>query len=184
MLLRLPLSQRVVERLVVMGTRVGLESLVTSDRKLIAGIEKHLGKAELVILGNEKFRMADLVKLLEARLGRRDATASAKAAWLEASRLRKEEEATTDPTVEALKLHLLAKYGASVTVLADFGLAPRTRRKSSAAVKARATEKAAATRASKQKGAVVVTTPATPVASVTNGAAAGPQGAHVPLVGS
>ncbi len=40
---------------------------VTSDRKLVAGIEKKLGKSTSIVLNGRKMKMGELVAMIEAR---------------------------------------------------------------------------------------------------------------------
>ncbi len=129
------------------------ESFIAADRSMIAGIEKHLTKSESITLNNEKYRVSDLVRVLESRVEAHAPVAVAKAAWLKAARVKEERLTETDALVHAMKMFFLARYGSEGDILADFGLAPKTKRTPTVAEKYAATTKAKATRTSKKRGA-------------------------------
>jgi hypothetical protein len=128
-------------------------SLMTVDRNLIAGIKKHLTKSEPITLDNHKYSVTELIQVLESRVEAQAPVALAKAAWLRAARAKEERLSQTDALVQAMKIYFLVRYGSSADVLADFGLAPKTRKESTVAEKYAATTKATATRTSKKRNA-------------------------------
>jgi hypothetical protein len=160
---------------------------VSNDRRLIAGIQKHLGKAGTLFLNGKKYTSAQLVSLLQARIDATEAVPPAEGAWMKVVKAERDQLAATKPIVDAARTVLLAMFGSSVDILSDFGLAPLTRTEPTPAKKVEAARKAKATRAARHtqgkkqklkiKGAApaaepVIASPATPL----NGAGASNHG--------
>ncbi len=155
-------------------------NVIASDRDMIAGIRKHMGKSESIVIDNEKYSASDLVKLLESRVDAHAPVALAKAAWIKVARAKVARMYETKDLVAALRLYFLVKYGASGDTLADFGLAPMKRAKPTLEKRFRAAQKARATRTSKRTGAPAPSDTANPS---TNGARAA-AAAHATAGGS
>jgi hypothetical protein len=127
------------------------------DELLIAGILKHVGKNGSLIVAGKKYRVADIIALLQSRIDASQAVNDARAVWLaqvDAEKARIEE---TSDFVFSLRQCLAGTYGSSVEVLADFGLPRRKRRamtveeKATALAKGKATRKARRTMGKRQR---------------------------------
>jgi hypothetical protein len=96
------------------------------DQKLIAGIEKHLSKAPLVVAG-KTYQPFEIIAMMNKRFDAVHATALAYAAWLN----RVNDEHAIECEVRQLRTPLRqlvgAMFGKEHETLTDFGLTPRRR---------------------------------------------------------
>jgi hypothetical protein len=118
----------------------------SSDEHLIAGIRKHIGKSAPLLLAGEKLSVAELTALLQSRIDTARAIVPVLAAWRLAVQADRKRVEQTQHVVNALRQYVAAMYGASLDVLADFGLAPYKRRQLTSAEQAERAAKAKATR--------------------------------------
>ncbi len=117
------------------------------ERKLVAGIQKHLEGA--LVLAGKSYTPEQLVALLQLRLDAAGAVAPAKAAYLDMLAAEAKANEDTKVVFDALKATLLAMFGTTQNVLADFGLTPRKRSRVDAATNVVKAQKAKATRAAR-----------------------------------
>jgi hypothetical protein len=146
-------------------------------RKLLLGIDKHLGDVTSITLSGAVYTMVDLKKLIQSDIEASDASVQAKANHSSVVQLERNSHAKINPLVRLLKYFVITRYGdtqdASNT-LADFGLQPRKSTKKTVATKAEAVGKTKATRTlrhtmgpkqkAKVKGATSAGAPAAPSA--------------------
>jgi hypothetical protein len=144
---------------------------VVEDRKLIAGMQKHLAGGSLVLAG-KTFTAAEVVGFLQERIDVAGPVETAHAAWMSMIDVEKAKIAETQTYVAALRHVLKGMFATNVATLADFGIAPpRTRATltpDEAALKAarnKATRAARHTASPKQKAKIkgVVPTPPSPI---------------------
>ena len=119
---------------------------INRDRQLIAGIEKHFGKGDFLVADGVKYKPAEILAMLKERIDVAQPVAPAKAKWMACVAAQEHVIASTDPTVAGVIAFLRVMHGASPELLADFGLAPKTRRELTVAEKAARADKARATR--------------------------------------
>ena len=141
------------------------------NRKMIAGVEKHLSKATAVVVDGTSYAPADIVKVLKDSIDVADATAAATAAFHKATAVEKAANAKGDSLYRGLKQYLVTQYKLQPDALADFGIVLGNRQVPDASTVATAVVKRKATRAARHtkgkrqkanvKGAVPVTAPAT-----------------------
>src|SRR5215831_7529241 len=77
-------------------------SQIAGDRVLIAGLEKHLQGASLVI-SNKTYTMADIVKVLQHRVDAASAIAPSKATWQADVKAYRAERLSTRLFISALR---------------------------------------------------------------------------------
>jgi hypothetical protein len=148
---------------------------VADDLQMIAGIEKHLTGASLVLSG-KTYTSAELVAFLQGRVDAAKATQVTRAAWLNAAASERAKALETKDFVSTLKQALLVMFGQAIDTLSDFGIAPRKRAVTDPETKVEAAKRSRATRAvrhtmgSKQKQNVKGTV----VSIVTEASAAAP----------
>jgi hypothetical protein len=123
--------------------------LVARLAALVAGLQQHMS-GQTVTLNNGSMSVAAIIALFDSYGTQVTATAKARAAWSQ----QVEAEQTLDttrvtPLVDALEDFLRAFYGASSTLLADYGIKPRRPRKVPVATKAKAVAEDLATRAAR-----------------------------------
>ena len=122
---------------------------IIADQHLISGIPKHLDTRGLVIDG-QHYSRAQMVKALEGRVEVTTKVTASKARWQTDVRAEKTRIQATKRFVSGLRQTLLAMFGSSVDVLADFGLAPRrSQRELTAVEKVQRAARAKATRAAR-----------------------------------
>jgi hypothetical protein len=146
-------------------------SRMMRDQKLISGLQKHLGTSSGITLLGENRTIAQVVALLQARIDAAGPVAPAHAAWIALVKKERDVVASSDTLVSDLVKYVEVLFSTQPDVLADFGLAPKSRphalsieEKSSRLAKARGTRSARKTMGSRQKEKVkgVAETPATP----------------------
>src|SRR5499427_76600 len=122
---------------------------ITADQHLISGILKHLDTRGRVIDG-QQYSRAEMVRELEGRVEVTTKVTASKAQWQADVRAEKTRIQATKRFVSGLRQTLLAMFGSSVDVLADFGLAPRrSQRELTAVEKVQRAARAKATRAAR-----------------------------------
>jgi hypothetical protein len=135
-----------------------------TDMKLIEGMKKHTATLPPLIIRGQTYTPPQIVVVLQKRVDTGDAVFPAKAVYRAAVKADVDERAATDPFVSDLVQALHIAYATSIDTLADFGLSPHKRRKApTAEEKAKAVEKAKATREARHpsgaKPGVVAQTP-------------------------
>jgi hypothetical protein len=153
------------------STRVSLAQL------FIAGTNKHFPNPnDSLVFGGATQTVAAMLAMLQAIIALRAVVEAAKAALATAVAAETGQLPPLIVSFKAYKKFLLARFGDTPDVLADFGLAPRKARtpltaeqKAAAAAKAKATREARHTMSSKKKKgikgnvtATLVVTPASP----------------------
>src|SRR5437764_206403 len=101
---------------------------LAGDQHLLAGVEKHLAKGSLV-LADQTYTTKQLVKMIKRRIDKAKAVLAAQVALKDLVTEEESEIAQTKIFVDALRQALRAMFGTTASTLADFGLAPRKRRK-------------------------------------------------------
>jgi hypothetical protein len=115
---------------------------------LISGITKRISAP--VMIGNVTYAPADLISVLKTAIDAFNAIPAPEAEW------HKVVKAAQDANVKAHALgleliaYLMAVYGKDPTILADFGLKPRTTKQATVATKSNALKAAKATRDARQ----------------------------------
>jgi hypothetical protein len=132
----------------------------TQDELLIEGIRKHVGQTGHLVVAGKKYRVAEVLRVLQSRIDAAKAVANARIAWLDLVGAEQARIEGTKEFVASLRQCLAGTYGSSMEVLADFGLVKRARptrtvdEKSAAVAKALATRKARHTMGNRQKGKI------------------------------
>jgi hypothetical protein len=136
---------------------------IASDTTLIAGIQKHVPSITFVVLSQPE-TAAQVMAVIQGRIDKAEAVTTARTALHAAVLASAAEDAQTEPFMQAVRQSILAMYGNSPTVLADFGLVPKQARtplspaaKVIAAAKRAATRKARGTIGKKEKAKIVGT---------------------------
>ena len=131
------------------------------DQKLIDGLTKHQQTIASLVIGGTSYKAADIIAVLQTRLGAAKAAVSSRATWQADVKSDHDERAKTKTFVSGLRQSLQVAFAGSIDTLADFGLKPRKARaprtpeqKAAATAKARATRAARHTMGSKQKAKV------------------------------
>jgi hypothetical protein len=138
------------------------KALIMSIDQLIAGIQKHIATASMIV-ANGTYTGAQLVAVLQPLADLVSATTAARAAWQSDVAAEKKAFAQADEFLSLLHQAIYAAYGNAVATLADFGLPPRTRKVPNAQAKAAAVEKALATK--RARGEIGTNKSATPPAA-------------------
>ena len=155
------------------------------DTQVIAGIAAHFTGATMFQFDGVAYKAKEIQQILQGRIDAASVTSAARAKWLTAAAAEQEKTTEVESILLGLKSHLVTTYGAKSQIVADFGFIPK-KKKTTAETTATAVEKRAATRVArgtvgkkeklKIKGVIAPETSATsattPVAAVTNGAAA------------
>jgi hypothetical protein len=168
------------------------DSVLASDEKLIAGIQKHLTAQPTLMLGSQQVPPANIVTALQGRIALGKAIEPATAVRTAAIKAYKDKRAATALLLKDFRRMVQTMFSQSPDVLADFGLEPLKTGKATVATKAAALDKSKATRTARHtmgsvqrksvKGAVPA--PATSPAqatSATTAAAQAPSPAAVPV---
>jgi hypothetical protein len=115
------------------------------NRQMIAGVQKHYGPNDTILVDGVPTKQTDVVAKLTAPIAAGDATAAAEAAFHKA--VADEEAASTaaDATYQGLKSYFLSIYATSSENLADYGLSVTVPKVPTAATKAAAAAKRKAT---------------------------------------
>jgi hypothetical protein len=165
------------------GIRKNKSTEVADDSLLVAGIQKHLAGAS-VILNGTTYTGAELVKALQSRIDAVNTTLATQATWRAAVKAESTQLLQSLSLVNALRKAIYTMFS-DIAMLADFGLTPHKTPELTPAERIAATAKAKATRAarhtmgSQQKKAVKgtvtppVTTSSTPVTPATPAGSAG-----------
>ena len=111
----------------------------------IHGIAKHYANTTLQ-LDAKSYPSGDLTALFQKCVDAANAAKQAELAHTEAVKAANEAVAAARPVAKAFKKLVLASFGASATILADFGLEPPKEPTRTVAVKKAASDKALATR--------------------------------------
>jgi hypothetical protein len=120
---------------------------LASDQKLIAGIQKHLTTASVVLAGTT-YTGAALVEQVQARLSAVNSTLAARATWQAAVKAEEDTLASSQGFLAGLRKALYTMFS-NVDDLADFGLVPHKKAVLTPAERVAATAKAKATRAAR-----------------------------------
>jgi hypothetical protein len=117
------------------------------NRLMIAGVQKHYGPKDTVLVDGVPTPQPDVVSTLQAAVDADDKTASAEAAYHKTVADGQAASTKADALFLSLKDYFLVIYKKDPTTLKDYGLAPVVKRTPSAATKAAAAAKQKATRA-------------------------------------
>jgi hypothetical protein len=134
---------------------------------MIAGVQKHLSGASAIVVDGSSYAPAAIVKSLQGSIDSADATASATAAFHQATAAEKAASTQGDDLYQGLRTYLITQYKTQPDVLADFGITLGNKQVPDASTTATAVVKRAATRAARhtmgkrQKLAVTGTVSAT-----------------------
>ena len=124
-----------------------------SDRLLAQGIQKQ-PLTVVIVVNKTQYTGQQVVDVLTKRTSLGDATDTAHGAWIGAAKAETGYVKQTQPVVNAVIRQLHQEYGQDATALAVYGLTPTEPKVPSAAVKAEAQKKRAATKAAGGKKAV------------------------------
>ncbi len=155
------------------------------NRKMIAGVQKHLSGTAAIVVDGSSYAPADIVKGLAASIDAADATASATAAFHKATAAEKATNGKGDALYSGLKAFLVTQYKTQPETLADFGISLGSKQVPDASTVATAVEKRAATRTARHtmgkrqkaavKGTVTETKPATTATATQPGVTTAPK---------
>ena len=130
---------------------------LTGDQKLIDGVLQHLASLPAMPVGSQMMTPADIVKLLQDRIGNGKAALKAESDQAAAVKAERDELAKTATVVSSFIRMVSGMFSASPDTLAAFGLKPRkvtpltAEKKAAAVAKQKATRKARGTLGKKQK---------------------------------
>ncbi len=139
---------------------------IARDRQLMAGVAKNLGKDDVIVVRGKTYKPSEILAMLQERIDVTQPVAPAKAAWIACVKEQERVLAATDSVVADIIASLRLAHDGDVKLLADFGLAPRTRReltpeqKVARAEKARQTRKLRRTMGKRQKEQLAAPDPA------------------------
>jgi len=125
---------------------------IAGDEAMIAGVQKFFAQFATLPVGATNVTPADIVKVFQDRIDKATAAQTAEAARTAAVKADRDERASTDSFVKALRRIVLGMFEAAPDTLAVFGLKPPKARKTKVATKAAAVAKNKATR--KARGTV------------------------------
>jgi hypothetical protein len=125
------------------------DSILASDQKMIAGIQKHQAALPTLMVGGVGVAPLDIVKMLQDRIALGKAVEPATAARAAAVKAFRDKRAATAGPVLGLKRAVRAIFADSPDTLADFGLTALKSGKASVKTKAAAVDKNKATRAAR-----------------------------------
>jgi hypothetical protein len=173
-----------------------------ADQKLVDGLTQHKSVITALPIQGKTLTPDQAIAVVEARIEASNAALNAKATAKAAVLAERTERAQTKSFVSSLRQVIRSMFGASVDVLADFGLVPPKAHKATPQKKVTAADKAKATRTlrhtmgKKQKAAIKATgplptetpaqppvagnTPAAPVTPVAPAAPGAPAAAAAP----
>jgi len=146
------------------------ETIINRIRLAIAGLQKHFAGAKTIVLDGTPTKPNDAIATLEAAITSIDDATTAETAFHGAVATQNAAIASATATLANVKTLAVFTFGKKGAALADFGMAPATRKIPDAATKALAVERRAATRVArgtkgpKAKLAITGTVPATPAA--------------------
>jgi len=146
---------------------------VESDKTLAKGLNANFSAKTAFVLNGKDWTVAEIVAALNERIAASEATDTAEIAWRTAVKDQRTQDDAMQPTRQALKTALIARYGTNAEKLKEFSFAPVKARKVTVQTKAKAQVQAAATREARntkgknQKKGIkgVVATPTTAASS-------------------
>jgi hypothetical protein len=118
---------------------------INRNRQMIAGVQKHYGPNDTILVDGVATKQTDVVATLQAPITASDATSAAEAAFHAAVAQEVAANATADTTFQGLKAYFLSINAKTPGVLADYGVEPVVKQVPTAAVKAAAATKRAET---------------------------------------
>jgi hypothetical protein len=124
-------------------------------QKILSGIAARLPGVTTITCGGKSVVLTDFENLVQTELDGIGSAAKAKDAYAGEVQKERNARAALNPSLRQFRNYVYATFGDtqdSVEVLGDFGLAPRTRRQPTAAVKAEAQVKSKATREARGEG--------------------------------
>jgi hypothetical protein len=169
----------------------------TADQTLADGLNKHSATIPPIFVAGATVPLKDIITTLQTRVTASKNVQPARATWLAAVKADRDERATSETLVSAVKQSLLVFFAGQVDTLSDFGLTGRKAPVVSPEVRVAAAAKAKATREARHtlgkaqkakiKGTVTPTAPATappatPPAAAPPAAAIGVASATTPVV--
>jgi hypothetical protein len=119
------------------------------DTLLSAGLQKHLGDNGFLVFDGKKYSTADLVKVLQERVGATHEVTTTRAAHAKAVAVERAKIAETKKFVANIRQVLKVMYSNSVDVLTDLGLRAPSRKPPTLDAKVAAIAKTLATRAAR-----------------------------------
>jgi hypothetical protein len=157
-----------------MGNQLSRAQRQANDRKIIAGVSKHITKN--IVLNGTSLSPKDIMSAIQSVMSADDACDALRMQLSEAVKASKAAEKSAKVLKTSLKQYVFAHFGESNPAIADFGYSPRKVAQKSVAEKYLTVEKQLATRAARhtmgshQKATIhgQVEAPAPPAA--TNGA--------------
>jgi hypothetical protein len=115
------------------------------NRQMIAGVQKHYGPNDTILVDGVATKQTDVVAKLQAPITASDVTATAEAAFHTAVSDEEAANAAADTSYQGLKSYFLSIYATTSELLADYGLSLVVPKQPTAAVKAAAAVKRKAT---------------------------------------
>ncbi len=143
-----------------MSQRMNRNGQLTSDHKMIEGVQKFLSKFASLPVGSQNRTPADMVKVFQDRIDTANAASAAAAARSAAVKVSRDTRKETAAFVSSLRRMVQGMFSQSPDTLAAFGLKPPKASKTTVVTKATALAKSTATRkarntmGSKQRKAV------------------------------
>ena len=145
---------------------------ITADQTMADGLNKHSATIPPIFVAGATVPLKDIITTLQTRITASKNVQPARATWLAAVKADRDERATSETLVSAVKQSLLVFFAGQVDTLSDFGLTGRKVPVVSPEVRVAAAAKAKATREARHtlgkaqkakiKGTVTTTAPAIP----------------------
>ena len=101
----------------------------TSDRRFAEGLTKHFPKGASWVIGQKKYSLTEILKLLERRIRAAQAVTTAKATWRGAIEQENALIADTESILAAVRQSVAITFDGSPDALADLGISPRKERR-------------------------------------------------------
>jgi hypothetical protein len=99
------------------------------DRQFAEGLTKHFPKGASWVIGQKKYSLTEILKLLERRIQTAQAVNTAKAAWRGAVEQENALIADTESILAAVRQSVAITFDGSPDALADLGISPRKERR-------------------------------------------------------
>ncbi|MGH7440790.1 MAG: hypothetical protein ACRENE_34300 [Polyangiaceae bacterium] len=129
-----------------MGSNINKPTRSDRSRKMIAGVQKHLGSLSAIVVRGVSYTPAAVVKAMQGSIDAADTTATAAAAFHKATAAERETSSATDGLYRGMRAYLVNLYALQPDVLADFGIELANRQAPDASTVANAVAKRADTR--------------------------------------
>jgi hypothetical protein len=125
------------------------DTTINNNRQAIAGVEKHFGSTQTLVLAGSPTTPNDVIATLKAAIDALDAAVAAEKAFHDATAAQHAAITKGNAVLKALKMLVTNQLGSAEGVLGDFGFQAPKRQVPDEVTKAAAVAKRAATRAAR-----------------------------------